>query len=114
MSGCCAGNASMDAAVFCLALMGTNYGAFLAEAARVLKPKGQLWVAEVRSRFALADGSEDHEAFCTALQQTGFKMLSKDISNKMFVVFVARKHRSTVDVAAVRWPVLKPCQYKRR
>jgi ribosomal RNA-processing protein 8 len=28
--------------------MGTDYGSFLVEAARVLKPSGWLWVAEVR------------------------------------------------------------------
>jgi ribosomal RNA-processing protein 8 len=39
--------ASCDAAVFSLALMGTDYGAFLHEAGRVLKEGGQLWIAEV-------------------------------------------------------------------
>jgi ubiquinone/menaquinone biosynthesis C-methylase UbiE len=39
--------ASCDAAVFSLALMGTDYGAFLQEAARVLKDGGRLWIAEV-------------------------------------------------------------------
>lgn len=39
-----------DAAVFSLALMGTDYGAFLVEAARVLKPQGWLWLAEVSMR----------------------------------------------------------------
>lgn len=42
-----AGAASVDVAVFCLALMGTDYPAFLAEAHRVLKPSGRLWIAEV-------------------------------------------------------------------
>ena len=37
----------MDIAVFCLALMGTDYPSFLAEAHRVLKPRGHLWIAEV-------------------------------------------------------------------
>ena len=40
-------DASVDAAVFSLALMGVDYGAFLVEAARVLKFKGWLWIAEV-------------------------------------------------------------------
>ena len=31
--------------------MGTNWGAFIKEAFRVLKPKGRLMVAEVKSRF---------------------------------------------------------------
>lgn len=39
--------ASVDIAVFCLALMGTDYPSFLAEAHRVLKPRGHLWIAEV-------------------------------------------------------------------
>ena len=38
----------MDIAVFCLALMGTDYPSFLQEAARVLKPHGTTWIAEVR------------------------------------------------------------------
>ena len=37
----------MDVAVFCLALMGTDYPSFLWEAARVLKPGGIIWIAEV-------------------------------------------------------------------
>lgn len=38
---------SCDAAVFSLALMGTDYGEFLLDAARVLKEGGWLWIAEV-------------------------------------------------------------------
>lgn len=43
-------NSSLDAAVFCLSLMGTNYGTFMTEAIRALKPGGELWIAEVQSR----------------------------------------------------------------
>ena len=49
-------NSSADAAVFCLALMSTDYPEALSEAARVLRPGGTLWVAEVRSRFAGGKG----------------------------------------------------------
>lgn len=45
---------SVNVAVFCLALMGTNWPAFVEEAYRLLHWKGELWVAEIKSRFAPA------------------------------------------------------------
>lgn len=42
---------SVDVAIFCLALMGTNWPAFVEEAYRVLRWRGELWVAEIKSRF---------------------------------------------------------------
>lgn len=42
---------SVDVAIFCLALMGTNWVDFIEEAYRVLRWKGELWVAEIKSRF---------------------------------------------------------------
>ncbi|NXV91781.1 RRP8 protein, partial [Calonectris borealis] len=62
---------SVDIAVFCLALMGTNLQEILEEANRVLKQGGTLMVAEVASRF------EDIRAFVNAMAQLGFKSVSK-------------------------------------
>ncbi|KAK3338395.1 methyltransferase-domain-containing protein, partial [Neurospora tetraspora] len=42
---------SVDVVIFCLALMGTNWIDFVEEAYRVLRWKGELWVAEIKSRF---------------------------------------------------------------
>lgn len=42
---------SADVALFCLALMGTNWISFIEEAYRILHWKGELWVAEIKSRF---------------------------------------------------------------
>ncbi|PNY22156.1 25S rRNA (Adenine(645)-N(1))-methyltransferase [Tolypocladium capitatum] len=42
---------SVNVAIFCLALMGTNWIDFVEEAYRILHWKGELWVAEIRSRF---------------------------------------------------------------
>ncbi|KAM0432750.1 hypothetical protein ACHAPT_004452 [Fusarium lateritium] len=42
---------SVNVAVFCLALMGTNWVDFVEEAYRILHWKGELWVAEIKSRF---------------------------------------------------------------
>jgi ribosomal RNA-processing protein 8 len=44
-------DASVDVAIFCLALMGTNWIDFIEEAFRILRWKGELWVAEIKSRF---------------------------------------------------------------
>lgn len=43
--------ASADVAIFCLALMGTNWLDFIDEAYRILRWRGELWVAEIKSRF---------------------------------------------------------------
>lgn len=50
-------DASVDVAVFCLALMGTNWPDFIEEAYRVLRWRGELWVAEIKSRFASSSSS---------------------------------------------------------
>ncbi|XP_059786982.1 ribosomal RNA-processing protein 8 isoform X3 [Balaenoptera ricei] len=63
---------SVDVAVFCLSLMGTNIRDFLEEANRVLKPGGLLKVAEVSSRF------EDVRTFLGAVTKLGFKVISKE------------------------------------
>lgn len=59
---------SMDIAVFCLSLMGTNYADFLREARRILIPGGLLLVVEVASRF---QGHEPRE-FVGGVEGLGF------------------------------------------
>jgi ribosomal RNA-processing protein 8 len=49
---------SIDIAIFCLALMGTNWVDFIEEAFRVLRWKGELWVAEIKSRFGRVVGKK--------------------------------------------------------
>ncbi|KAI9726632.1 MAG: 25S rRNA (adenine645-N1)-methyltransferase [Chrysothrix sp. TS-e1954] len=44
---------SISVAIFCLALMGTNWLDFIDEAWRVLHWKGELWIAEIKSRFGV-------------------------------------------------------------
>ncbi|KAF2271459.1 uncharacterized protein EI97DRAFT_437831 [Westerdykella ornata] len=44
-------DASVDVAIFCLALMGTNWLDFIDEAWRILRWRGELWVSEIKSRF---------------------------------------------------------------
>ncbi|NXY81412.1 RRP8 protein, partial [Alcedo cyanopectus] len=98
---------SVDVAVFCLALMGTNLQEILEEANRVLKPGGTLMVAEVASRF------EDVRAFLSAMAQLGFRSVSKDLSSTFFVLleFAKTGPPRPRPVPGLR---LLPCLYKRR
>jgi len=109
---------SMNAVVFCLALMGTDYGSFLVEAHRVLLPMGALWIAEVRSRLEKENKDVDvTKDFLAALKRVGFEMVRQDSSNKMFVVFELKKSADKKPVptpATIVWPDLKACVYKKR
>jgi len=99
---------SVDIAVFCLSLMGTNLRDFIREANRVLKVGGILKVAEVESRFQ--DLPVDQ--FTSAVERCGFKLKLKDLSNKYFYLFDFTK----TDECKKKVPefALKPCYYKKR
>lgn len=131
-------NESCTVVIFCLALMGTNFLDFINEAYRILAPRGELWIAEIKSRFADGKG----EQFVNALKLQGFFHKATDDSNKMFTRFeffkppkeiieerkakLERKHKF-VEVETEKeelenrrkkspegkW-LLKPCIYKRR
>lgn len=53
-------NGTVDIVIFCLALMGTNWVDFIEEAYRILRWKGELWVAEIKSRFGHVGGGKKH------------------------------------------------------
>ncbi|KAM9388383.1 ribosomal RNA-processing protein 8 [Phaethornis superciliosus] len=99
---------SVDVAVFCLALMGTNLQEILEEANRVLKPGGTLLVAEVASRF------EDTRGFISAMAQLGFKSVSKDLSSSFFYLLEFSKTGPPRPKPAPPTLRLRPCLYKRR
>lgn len=108
--------ASVDVAIFCLSLMGTDYPSFLEEAHRVLKPSGFLLIAEVRSRFDVENGGASPKQFVLALQSLGFSLVSQDVTNKMFIMFYMQKQKGSRDPLkrTKHWPELKACMYKRR
>ncbi|CAE7540266.1 rrp8 [Symbiodinium natans] len=62
-------DASLDVAVFCLALMGTDWIKFVEEAHRCLKPGGLCHIVEVESRFA------DVQAVVRTIESAGFQRL---------------------------------------
>ncbi|CAI4055288.1 hypothetical protein N7582_000291 [Saccharomyces uvarum] len=124
--------------VFCLALMGTNFLDFIKEAYRILAPRGELWIAEIKSRFSDGRGNE----FVNALKLMGFFHKKTFDENKMFTRFeffkppaeIIEERRQKLErrqkfievetekeelekkrkkVAEGKW-LLKPCIYKRR
>jgi ribosomal RNA-processing protein 8 len=107
-------DASLDVAIFCLGLMGTDFESFLVEARRVLKRGGKLIIAEVKSRFAGEaapardrdrQGDDQHldarrteqsmlggiASFIARLAELGFALELKDTTNTMFALFALSK-----------------------
>jgi len=105
---------SIDVAVFCLALMGTNLADFIREAYRVLRPGGSLIIAEVRSRFESNKNktTDQINAFISVLHQLSFDCVDQDRSNKMFFTLSLKKS-SRKPKQSVKYTA-KPCIYKRR
>ncbi|KAI8439869.1 hypothetical protein MSG28_001337 [Choristoneura fumiferana] len=79
---------SMDVVVYCLALMGTELGAYLAEGNRVLKTG--------------------------RVEKLGFKLVKADQSHQVFHFLEFRKTQEAPKKAKHLQLTLKPCLYKRR
>lgn len=103
---------TVDTAVFCLSLMGTNLADFIREAHRVLKPEGLLKIAEVRSRLESTANKDELEGFIDVLGKLGFTCTKKDRSSKMFVMLELKKSGKRPD-RKLEFSA-KPCIYKRR
>jgi ribosomal RNA-processing protein 8 len=100
------GDASLDMAVFSLALMGIDWPKFIHEASRCLKLGGILYIAEVQSRVA------DFDLFCKSFL-TSFEIISaENIREKYFVKLILKKKSNKMPV--INSELLKPCLYKRR
>ncbi|BFZ54941.1 25S rRNA (adenine645-N1)-methyltransferase [Savitreella phatthalungensis] len=110
-------NSSVDIAVACLALMGTDWPSVVSHVARVLAKGGVFWVAEIKSRFDRGSGTtkktgrddkqdggefdaeggvegkdgdamgDGEKAFVRELERNGLVLRKRDASNKMFVRF---------------------------
>ncbi|XP_050509988.1 uncharacterized protein LOC126886897 [Diabrotica virgifera virgifera] len=101
-------NNSVDVAVYCLSLMGTNLRDYLAEANRVLKVGGVLKIAEVESRF------ENIEDFIKGVSYFGFKNTWKDQSHNLFYFLDFKKERDVKHKNKLPTLSLLPCLYKKR
>jgi len=83
---------TLDVAIFCLSLMGTDYFQFIKEAKRTLKSGGTLLICEVRSRFETSDDKSGLDAFITSVCKLGFQLRRKDTRNKMFATLEFHKN----------------------
>lgn len=105
---------SVDACVFCLSLMGTDYGAFLSEAARVLRPGGCLWIAEVTSRAIQKDWNVVPELI-GAIEALGFELERKRVkASDYFFELVFCKAKVGTPKTTASFPALRACAYKKR
>lgn len=136
--------AMVDVVVFCLSLMGTNWVDMLTEAWRILRPQGELIVAEVTSRLS---STADVRPFTDMVRALGFDLDWQDTTNSTYfalfkftkrtesrtaqapapldlsapVLALAQSVRTDAQASVVlqelvrRGPsILKPCLYKRR
>ncbi|XP_017836402.1 ribosomal RNA-processing protein 8 [Drosophila busckii] len=99
---------SLDVAVYCLSLMGTNLNDYLLEANRVLKLHGNVYIAEIQSRF------EDVREFVRSMTALGFDLVKKDVAMNYFYFFHFRKMRHVGKVVKLKPFSLKPCLYRKR
>ena len=101
-------SSSVDVAVFCLSLMGTNLGDYVSEAWRVLRTGGRLKIIEVVSRI------ENVGIFVKELERFGFALVGQRQLSKMFVDLELQKTERRDSRRAPSHLTLKPCLYKRR
>uniref|UniRef100_A0A0X3PD13 Ribosomal RNA-processing protein 8 n=1 Tax=Schistocephalus solidus TaxID=70667 RepID=A0A0X3PD13_SCHSO len=103
---------SVDVAVFCLALMGTNCRDFIFEANRILKMNGLLLLVEVASRF-----NGPFKDFLKRLKAFGFKIAAWEITKDTYFArarLVKFKDLSYCPVSSLPNLQLSPCLYKKR
>lgn len=99
---------SLDVAVYCLSLMGTNLNDYLLEANRVLKLHGSVYIAEIQSRF------EEVREFVRFMTACGFDLIKKDVAVNYFYFFHFRKMRHVAKTEKLKPFSLKPCLYRKR
>jgi len=105
-------DSSVDVAVFCLALMGTNVRDFVFEASRVLRVAGSLKIAELESRFQ-GDGC-NLDNFISDVEKFGFKNTKKDLKKDFFYFLDFEKVQDIKKKKKLPEIALKPCLYKKR
>lgn len=135
-------NDCADAVVFCLSLMGPNYGAMVKEGLRLLRcdptRSGLLLIIEITSRFqsraetrdtpgarvqlqrgastmASTMSSSVEADFVVALESLGLRLQEHRQLHDYFTLFVFEATESAARrIHIIEMPSLKPCLYKKR
>lgn len=90
---------SLDAAIFCLSLMGANFSDYLREAYRTLKLDGSLHIWEPTNRF------DDPERFARELAQLGFKAFPPEKRGSFTYIEARKTLRGPVEGARLRFRI---------
>jgi ribosomal RNA-processing protein 8 len=108
-------DASVDACVFCLSLMGTDYGSFVKEAARILRSGGCLWIAEVTSRaIQRAENFNVVPDLIAAIESLGFSLERKHVQDSSYFFELVFRKEGKGSSKAAPFPELRACAYKKR
>jgi hypothetical protein len=96
-------SASLDAAIFCLSLMGSNFGDYLREAARVLKRDRVLHIYEATTRFGStgAEVEANRQAFMRSLRGFGFDVVDMADHWKFTYIKAIRSRRAPLTDATI-------------
>ena len=72
----------VDAVIFCLSLMGSNYLDYLKEAFRIIKPYGNLFICEPKKKI-----DNRMEEFKKDIESVGFKIIEVNSQSSKFIYF---------------------------
>lgn len=72
----------VDAVIFCLSLMGSNYLDYLKEAFRIIKPYGNLFICEPKKKI-----DNRIEEFKKDIESVGFKIIEVNSQSSKFIYF---------------------------
>lgn len=84
-------NNSMDVAVFCLSLWGTNYKDYFTEAYRILDSDGKMFIVEPSSKFGEHERYNTIDNFVDEVEKYGFERIGKVENRNNFIYIKLQK-----------------------
>ncbi|KAI5150082.1 ribosomal RNA-processing protein 8 [Enteropsectra breve] len=99
---------AFDIAITSLSLMKGYISKIIQEVNRIVKTKGEWYIAEVRSRII------NTKTFIDNIEKFGFKLKKVETSNSHFIILVFTKIGDFMPAGKVPEVRLRPCLYKKR